>query len=67
MFKRFGVEIYFFTGMGLIIWSLGLSLININSEVKGDAWPGVIGGIGFVLFLLALVAADVRQHSLPTK
>lgn len=67
MLRRYAVEIYF-TGFALaMLGALALTLHAILEQREAAGLVVVLVVLGCVLGLMAMIAADVRQRSLPIR
>ena len=65
MIRKYAVELYFFIAAGLFLIALLQLLADVRAEEPGSAWTALIVLVAGVFSIMALVAADVRQRSLP--
>lgn len=65
MISRWAVELYFFSAAGCYLAALLMSLAAIRAQQEGSAWIAVLVVAAGILSVMALIAADVRQRSLP--
>jgi hypothetical protein len=65
MIRKYAVELYFFLAAAFFIVALLQTLAAVRAEEQGSAWTALLVLVAGVFSIMALMAADVRQRSLP--